>query len=253
MGKYVQGRFYYGIKTGFNKAFVIEEAKRKELISNDPKCDEVIKPFLQGRNILKWKADSEGQYLLYIPWHFDINKQPEILHHLESYRSQLEKRSPTEAGRYEWYALQRYASDYHKEFEKPKIVWGNLSIEPKFAYDNSAHYVGAPANIIPTNDLYLLAILNSPLCKWWISLQAAVRSGGFLEYKPMYVGDVPVFQATDAQKSPIIERTSAILSDPDSPDVPRLEAEINNLVYKPYDLTPKEIKIVEGKDEGRNR
>jgi len=155
--------------------------------------------------------------------------------------------SPTEAGRYELYALQRYAADYYEEFEKPKIVWGNLATEPKFAYDSSLSYISTPANIIPTTDLYLLAIFNSPLCKWWISLQAAVRSGGFLEYKPMYVGTVPVFTASDTQKAPIIERVEKILADPESPDVPHIEAEINKLVYDLYGLTPEEIEIVEGR------
>jgi adenine-specific DNA-methyltransferase len=149
----------------------------------------------------------------------------------------------------EWFEIQDNIA-YFKEFEITKIVWGNLATEPKFAFDLTSSYVSAPANIIPTNDLYLLAVLNSPLCKWWISLQAAVRSGGFLEYKPMYVGTVPVKPATDNQKAPIIERVKQILANPDSPDVQRLEAEINQMVYKLYDLTPDEIAIVEG--EGVN-
>lgn len=142
-----------------------------------------------------------------------------------------------------WWELRSCA--YYNDFERPTIIWGNLATEPKFAFDDSSSYVSAPANIIPTNDLYLLAILNSPLSKWWISLQAAVRTGGFLEYKPMYVGEIPIFQPTDAQKAPIIERTRTILADPDSHDVPRLEAEINQLVYTLYKLTSDEVKIIE--------
>jgi hypothetical protein len=81
-----------------------------------------------------------------------------------------------------------------------------------------------------------------------IHLQAAVRFGGFLEYKPMYVGTVSVFTASDTQKAPIVKYIQAILANPDSPDVPRLGAEINKLVYALYDLTPAEIEIVEGKE-----
>lgn len=77
-------------------------------------------------------------------------------------------------------------------------------------------------------------------------MQAAVRSGGFLEYKPMYVRTVTVFPASDTQKAPIIECVQKILADPESPNVPHLEAEINNLVYDLYNLTPEEIEIVEG-------
>lgn len=246
LGEYVQGRFYRGILTGFNEAFVIDAATRERLIAEDPKSAELIKPWLRGRDIRKWKAQWAGLYLLYVPWHFDLKKFPAVLKHLVQYRDKLENRNESERGRYEWYALQRYAADYYQEFEKPKIIWGNLATEPKFAFDESSTYISAPANIIPTNDLYLLAILNSPLCKWWIGHRAAVRSGGFLEYKPMYVGKMPVFQATEAQKAPIIERTRAILADPDSRAVPRLEAEIDRLIYSLYNLTTKEIEIIEG-------
>ena len=76
-------------------------------------------------------------------------------------------------------------------------------------------------------------------------MQAAVRFGGFLKYKPMYVGTVPVFTASDTQKAPIVKCIQAILANPDSPDVPRLGAEINKLVYDLYGLTAQEIEIVE--------
>jgi hypothetical protein len=80
-----------------------------------------------------------------------------------------------------------------------------------------------------------------------IHLRTAVRSGGFLKYNPMYVGTVPVFTASNTQKAPIIEFVQKILADPESPDVPRLEEEINKFVYNLYGLTPEEIEIVEGK------
>jgi hypothetical protein len=181
----------------------------------------------------------------------DIEKYPAIKSYLTQFKKDLEpKKSDSQKqgrkpGSYQWYEIQDNIA-YYEEFERPKITWGNLATEPKFAFDDSSSYVSAPANIIPGNDLCLLAILNSPLCKWWISLQAAVRSGGFLEYKPMYVGEIPVFSATDVQKAPIIERVEKILANPDSPAVPRLEAEINKLVYELYGLTEAEIALVEG-------
>lgn len=247
LSEYVQGKFYYGIKTGLNDAFVIDAETRKRMIAADSKSEELIKPWLRGRDIKKWKAEWAGLYLLYIPWHFKIEIYPAILKHLQSYQESLENRNESERGRYEWYALQRYASDYHQEFSKLKIVWGNLATEPKFAFDSTGSYISAPANIIPTDDLYLLSILNTPLCRWWISLQAAIRSGGFLEYKPMYVGTVPITTVNDKQKAPIIERVRKILANPSSSDVPSIETEIARLVYELYDLTPEEIAIVEGK------
>jgi len=109
---------------------------------------------------------------------------------------------------------------------------GNLATEPKFAFDDAFNYISAPANILPTNDLSLLAILNSPICKWWIGHQAATRSGGFLEYKPMYVGEIPIPKVTAKEKSPIIDLVQKIITNPDGPNVSKLEDEINEMVYK---------------------
>jgi len=247
LGEYVNGRFYRGILTGLNEAFVIDEATRKKLIDEDPKSAELIKPWLRGRDIKKWKTEWAQLYILYIPWHFKLDKYQAVIGHLTRYRNKLENRNESERDRYEWYALQRYAADYYQEFVKPKITWGNLATEPKFAFDDSGSYISAPANIIPTNDLCLLAILNSPISKWWISLQAATRSGGFLEYKPMYVGEIPIPDGTEIQKAPIIMCVQKILAAPESQNVPKLEAEIDQMVYKLYDLTPEEIKIVDNK------
>ncbi|HBL53563.1 MAG TPA: hypothetical protein DDZ34_05960, partial [Syntrophaceae bacterium] len=215
LGEYVQGRFYYGIKTGLNEAFVIDEDTRKKLIAEDPKSAELIRPWLRGRDIKKWTAEWAGLYLITIPssankeWPWSKEKSeakaslvfaktyPAIHHHLLQYEDKLRKRD--DQGQF-WWELRSCA--YYDDFDCPKITWGNLATEPKFAFDDSGSYVSAPANIIPTNDLCLLAILNSPISKWWISLQAAVRSGGFLEYKPMYVGEIPIPEVTAAQKAP---------------------------------------------------
>lgn len=62
----------------------------------------------------------------------------------------------------------------------------------------------------------------------------------------IYMEQLPIPSATHKQKTPIIERVEKILADPDSPEVPLLEAEIDKLVYALYGLTPEEIEIVEG-------
>ena len=250
LGKYVQGRFYRGILTGFNDAFVIDAAIREKLIAEDPASVELIKLWLRGRDIQKWKAQWAGLYVIFTRHGTDIGNYTAIRKHLLQFRKDLEpKKSEKDKhgrkpGTYQWYEIQDNIA-YYEEFEQTKITWGNLATEPKFAFDDSGGYISAPANIIPTNDLCLLAILNSPISKWWISLQAAVRSGGFLEYKPMYVGEIPISPATAAQKSPIIERTRVILADPYGPTVPQLEAEINQLVYTLYKLTAEEVNIIE--------
>ncbi len=260
LGEYVEGRFYYGIKTGLNEAFVIDEATRERLIAEDPKSAELIKPWLRGRDIKRWKTEWAGLYVINLPssanrtWPWSgaetenearelfARAYPAIHTHLSQWEVKLKKRD--DQGKF-WWELRSCA--YYKEFERPKITWGNLATSPQFVMDYSSAYVSAPANIMPVNNLYLLAILNSQIGKWVISMQAAIRSGGFLEFKPMYVGNIPIFSATPTQKNPILKRVEKILADPDSPDVPRLEKEIDELGYNLYGLTPEEIAIVEGK------
>jgi len=260
MGEYVEGKVYYGIKTGLNEAFVIDEATRKQLIAEDPQSADLIKPWLRGRDIRKWKAEWAGLYVITIassanrdwPWSKERTEAkarplfakayPAIHRHLSLHEDKLRIRD--DQGKF-WWELRSCA--YYEAFEAPKITWGNLATAPKFAIDKSKTIVSAPAVIIPNGDEYLLSVLNSPICAWIVNHQAATRSGGFLEFKPMYVEVIPVPIAIDAQKAPIIDRVRKIVDDPDSADISHLEAEIDRLVYALYGLTDEEIAIVEGK------
>ncbi len=258
LSQYVNGRFYYGIKTGLNEAFVIDDATRAKLIAEDPKSAELIKPWLRGRDIKKWKTEWAGLYLITIassaneewPWSKEKSQKnarslfdrayPAIHHHLSQWEKKLQKRD--DQGQF-WWELRSCA--YYDAFGTQKITWGNLATEPKFAIDFSQNYVSAPAVVMPTKDVYLLAILNSPICEWLIGQQAATRSGGFLEYKPMYVGQIPIFPASSVQKTAITSLVTRILANPESPFVLRIEAEMNRLVYQLYNLTLEEIALVE--------
>ncbi|MEO6666121.1 MAG: DNA methyltransferase, partial [Nitrospiria bacterium] len=83
LGQYVSGKFYRGILTGFNEAFVIDEATRKRLIKEDSKSKEIIKPWLRGRDIKKWRAEWAGLYVIAIassankkwPWSGSANAE----------------------------------------------------------------------------------------------------------------------------------------------------------------------------------
>ncbi|MDO5524279.1 MAG: hypothetical protein Q4G48_09585 [Bacteroidia bacterium] len=127
----------YGIKTGFNDAFIITGEKRKELIEKDPKSEEIIRPILRGRDIKRYSYDFADLYLLFIPWHFPLhndfsitgaseksekefeNQYSAVYNHLLEYKDQLSNRNKVETGiRYEWYALQRWGAQYWEDFYK---------------------------------------------------------------------------------------------------------------------------------------
>jgi adenine-specific DNA-methyltransferase len=252
LGEYVQGRFYRGVLTGLNEAFVIDVATRQRLIAEDPRSAELIKPWLRGRDIGKWKAEWASLYVIFTRRGTDIKKYPAIKRHLEQFRVDLEpKKSDKDKkgrkpGTYKWFEIQDNIA-YHEEFEKAKIVYPNITKTNIFAYDTTGVLTNQKCFIIPTTDIYLVAILNSKLATQWFHSTLPLLRGGFFEPSAIFMEHFPVFPATDSQKAPIIERVQKILADPDSPAVPRLADEIDKLVHELFGLTEEEIAIVEGK------
>jgi len=251
LGEHVNGALYYGIKTGLNEAFVIDRATRDRLINEHPSSSKVIKPLLRGRDVKRWCVDYQDLYLIFTRRGINIKNYPAIEKYLSQYRDRLTAgvEGGRKAGSYEWYEIQDNVA-YWQEFEKSKIVWGNLATSPQFALATVNSYVCAPANLIVSeNNNYLLAILNSKAAQYVISQNAALRQGGFLEFKPIYVSQVTIPAATESQRTAIEKLVQKCLDakkgDPKA-DTNELEQAINALVYQLYGLTEEEIKIVEG-------
>lgn len=78
------------------------------------------------------------------------------------------------------------------DFDKPKIVWGNLSLKASFAQAPAGMFINAPCVMITPYSDYLLSILNSKLGDWYIRQLGVTRNGGYFEYKPMFVEQLPV-------------------------------------------------------------
>lgn len=263
LGEYVQGRFYRGILTGLNEAFVINEDTRNKLINEDSKSKELIKPWLRGRDIKKWKAEWEGLYVINIassvnkkwPWSDEKTEQkaratfkkayPAIHDHLSQWEDKLIKRD--DQGKF-WWELRSCA--YYKEFEGTKIIYPEIATEGEFCIDNRGFYSDTTTYIMASDSSYLVGLLNSKIFTYMFSKVSSEIRGGFFRWKRQYMEQIPVFPAADKQKAPIIGRIEKILANPDGADVTYLEAEIDRLVYELYGLTPEEIAIVEGTSKG---
>ena len=249
LGEYVKGRFYRGITTGLNKAFVVDSETRDKLIAEHPNSTEVLKPFLRGRDVKRWQIEDTGLYLCYVGWGLPIEEYPAIYAHLKGFEERLKARPEVEQGRVPWYALSRYASDYWQEFEKFKIVYPDIAVSPQFAYDESGAYGGNTMYIVPTEEMWLLGLLNSKAVFWFYTKTSTQIRGGFVRFIAQYVSQIPIPPIKPAQKASISKIVNQILAtkrtNPDV-DVSELENEIDQIVYLLYDLTPEEIKIVEG-------
>jgi type I restriction-modification system DNA methylase subunit len=193
----VISKCYYGIKTGFNEAFIIN-GKIKDVITDVNQNDtSLIKPFLEGKDINKWDSPIIDKFIVFTRRGTNIEEFPGIKKWLLQYQERLTPRnSPDQkigrkAGKYKWFEIQD-SVDYYKLFEEPKITWTNLQNKNKFCFDDKGRYINAPAVILPTGDKSILAILNSKLVWYFLVQICVVRSGGYIEVKPQYFEQIPI-------------------------------------------------------------
>ncbi len=149
----------YGIKTGYDEAFIIDKNTKDVLISEDFNSKDIIKPLVRGKDLKKYKINYNDLYLILTTIGVPINQYPAIKKYLEQHQDRLEKR--VDQGKY-WWELR--PCSYYQDFENEKIMWGNLSIGPNFGYSDYELYTTAPANILTGKNIkYFLAIFNSKI------------------------------------------------------------------------------------------
>jgi type II restriction/modification system DNA methylase subunit YeeA len=277
-------KIYRGITTGCNDAFITDNETRNKILAKcrdeeeRERTEEIIKPVLRGEDIERYRYKWAGLWLIYIPWHFPLHndksisgaslkaeeefkkKYPALYNYLLQFKESLLNRNKEETGiRYEWYALQRWAATYYPEFEKEKIVWQEMSLEPSFAYDDKKFYTNQTAYIMTGGNLkFVLGLLNSKISKWYMQNLAYSLSEGAQRWIKQYVEQIPLPPITP-QNQPladqIVQKVQEILTLTQSSDyetnqekqqkVKELEKEIDQLVYKLYDLTEEEIRLIE--------
>ena len=246
----------YGIKTGYNDAFIIDDATRAALIAEDPKSDEIIKPVLRGRDIRRWRAEWAGKWLIYSHVGVDEHAYPAVRSHLVAHEERLAKRRGGANPRtgqvpYEWWQLQvdYYNSGAYKDFGKPKLFWMDMSPEARFAYDDGEMFCNDKGFIMVGQSLkYLCAVLNSSPVTWLMQHTALTTGMGLLQWKRFAVERIPVPRIGEEEQRPFVELVDRILeakaADAEA-DTSEWERAIDVLVYALYALTPAETAAVE--------
>jgi len=282
LGKYVNEKIFWGIKTGYNKAFVIDESTKKRLIAEDGSSAEIIKRFTIGDDVRKYHIDYQGSYLIKIPkgftkenlgketsaWNWLVKKYPPVANHLRPHKSMAEKRQ--DKGDY-WWELR--ACDYYNEFEKPKIIYPEIAKESRFAFDNEGLYSNNKTFFIPTDDLYLLGLLNSKLVWLFLKRTCSVLGdpdkGGRLELRYVFMKTLPIrpidFENLAEKLAhdeivKLVEKMLALQKEHQSVrreddldrvrnlerQIAQVDAEIGQRVYALYGLSEDEVNVVEG-------
>jgi type I restriction-modification system DNA methylase subunit len=261
--KLTSHKVHYGVKTGLNEAFVIDETTKQRLLETDPHSAEVIRPWLRGRDVKRWRAEWSGEYLIFLqnsddrdannPWgkarkESEARKilyktYPAIFEHIVNFEQALKKRS--DQGKFWW---EFRACAYYLEFTKHKIVWAKYSIEPAFSYDLRAHFLGNTAFIFPTKRMDLVGILNSKVVQWFATQTFNLVRGGYIEWIPSNVDQLPMPSVANSELQPLRNLVEQLIDlGGKGLEAATLEQELNDRVYSLFNLTRDEIKLIEGK------
>jgi hypothetical protein len=174
-----------GIVSGLNEAFAIDGLTRDRLIAEDPRSVEILKPFLEGKDLKRWRYHWRGLWLIYTHHGVEIDRYPAIKAHLATFRSRLERRATSD--HHAWYELQQPQQAYTERMERPKILYPDITVEPRFVFDDRGFYFGNTTYFVPGADRYLQGLLQSKVT-WW-NLAGTVRHmrGGYYRLFTQYV------------------------------------------------------------------
>ena len=252
LGEYVGDKFYRGVTTGFNEAFVVDQTTRDRLVAEHSSSAEVLKPFLRGRDIKRWVVVSQNLWLIFTRRGVDLTKYPAIENYLNQYKKQLMPgvEGGRKPGSYEWYEIQDNIAYWH-EFEQPKIILGRFMNKATFAFDKNGYFHNDALYMITGASEYVVGVLNSSVSWWFLSQICTDLQNGYLQAfrENLFQIPIPVNPKPEAIEA-LVNKILAIKSKDPKADVSKLERQIDQLVYQLYHLTPEEIKIIENQTGG---
>ena len=240
----------YGIKTGYNEAFIIDNDTKEALVAEDPRSAEILKPVLRGRDIKRYRAEWSGWWLIdthngygSVPA-IDINQYPAVKIHLKTFYSQLQKRQ--DQGKTP-YNLRTCA--YHEVFDREKLFWMHMAAQGRFAYSEpETIFCNQKAFVVIGKSLkYLCTILNSRLITWQVKNIGVTTGMGLTQWDKFIVERLPIPQISADQQSIFIRLFDEIFkakTDNSRCNTYNQETDIDKMVYTLYGLTEKEIAVI---------
>ena len=249
----------YGIKTGFNDAFIIDSVKRNEILSacqcedERQRTAEIIRPILRGRDIKRYGYVFAEQYLIatFPAKQYDIDNYPALKDYLlaigierleqtgEEHIVNGERVKARKKTNNKWFETQDSIS-YWDEFSKPKIIWAELSrTGNSFAYSDDGAMVLNTCYILSFNDEVqhekelknLLGFLNSKVALFYLDIISSKLDETGWRWLKQFVELIPV-------PAHLAFEEEGPLSNKDS-------ASINAQLYRQLGFSPDEIEYLE--------
>ncbi|EHD5636194.1 class I SAM-dependent DNA methyltransferase [Campylobacter coli] len=260
---------YRGILTGYNEAFIITTEKRNEILANckdeaeKERTAKLIRKMLRGRDIKRYRYEWAGLWVINTHNGYkskngekveaiNIEHYPSLKKHFDEFYPQLEKRADKGLTPYN---LRNCA--YIEEFEREKIVYSEIVRKPQFYLDTKLNFYAEATSFILTGEnlKYLIAFLNNDFVAFIFKTFYAggnLGENGF-RYKKAFLEKLPIPKINSKNQKladELINLVDEILKAKEqdkNANTQELENKINSLVYKLYNLTEEEIKIIEGK------
>jgi len=260
--QYVGNQVYSGIKSGFNDAFYINTKERDAFVESNPGAASLLKPFLRGRDMSRWTCDWENRWHIVIPssqnkaWPWsqcaDENSAevvfaqtyPLIHAHLKQHKAGLKKRA--DRGTF-WWELR--ACQYYDIFDNPKILVQCIAYDSQFLIDSDGFFINNSSLLIPSSDLYLLAVLNSRVMWWIINRTFQHMKDDAVSMEIHYLENVPIPEADDETRSRIEKLAKEVIEakvarDPEK--VLEVDTQLSSLVEFAFGLRDAESQILAG-------
>ncbi|WP_353168591.1 DNA methyltransferase [Flavobacterium sp.] len=154
LNQYTNGGVYYGIKTGLNEAFIINQTLKNQIIEKDLKSDLILKKMVEGDDFKSWSLNHSGRYIVATQYNLDIeNDYPGVFEYLNNFKDKLIKRQDKGLN----YCNLR-ACDYYDKLEQPKLIYYHTAVKHSFYFDTEGYYISANCYFISNADRYLQCI-----------------------------------------------------------------------------------------------
>ena len=251
---------YRGVLTGYNEAFIISTAKRDEILANcqteeeRQRTEALIRPILRGKDIKRYGYDWAGLWLIAtFPTHqYDIEQYPAVKQHLLSFgmerleqtgrsyviNGEVVKARKKTSGK--WFETQDSIA-YWEDFEKPKIMYPNMTKYLPFAYDNGCFLTNQKCFIITGKHIaYLTAFLNSSIFKYCFRDAFPELQGGTRELSKVFFDKISVLQVDDKTN----ERFVTLVEDIQAAYTTQKAKAIDALLFELYGLSEEDKEVI---------
>lgn len=239
-----------GITTGLNDVFIIDEATKTKIISEDPNSEAILKPILKGANIKRYSITAPKEYLVFTYAGIDIDQYPGVYKYLFTHKARLENVYEAKHGLKKWYELRKCR--YYEQFSQSKLVWTRLSGKNAFSISLQGELSVDSSSFAVSKDIkYLAAVLNSSVVFFYFKSGSVIWGKDGIKWFGNYFDQIPVPPKKDGSSLVIetivdyvlaVNKSKARISEEISNErmAERFEALIDACVYELY--FEKEIK-----------